>query len=281
MRVGMFVILDSKQGNKSLTVCPSMDLFKIKDISDCKMAITLVNVRTNSEQTVSPDRIELLTETDLISLHNNTDVFDIMAKANRKQRHNFKAGNFNANYKYYSLPEIDENLCKDNFPANDVIQVVNTDPQTSNIIDPDWPIRSENQEDQGHSIDKSGNARVQIQQIEHSQANQVPQTEKYSLRNRKVYNTLLISSQTNNYSNLCLKNLQAIMTRDGYAATRRALRIHAGICKVQNCPTCKFEIESRGYQFSPTNILNTTLIKDEIHTKQLITNKHECAIAAA
>ena len=63
------------------------------------------------------------------------------------------------------------------------------------------------------------------------------------------------------------------MTRDGYAATRRALRIHASICKVQNCPTCKFEIESRGYQFSPTNILNTTIIKDEIHTKQLITKK--------
>ena len=65
------------------------------------------------------------------------------------------------------------------------------------------------------------------------------------------------------------------MTRVGYAATRRALRIHAGICKVQNCPTCKFEIEARGYQFSPTNILNTTLITDEIHTKQLITKKNQ------
>ena len=52
-----------------------------------------------------------------------------MAKANRKQRHNFKAGNFNANYKHYPIiPEIDEHLCEDNLPANDVIQVVNTDP---------------------------------------------------------------------------------------------------------------------------------------------------------
>ena len=58
MRNGMFVILDSKQGNKNLTICPSMDLFKIKDISDCKMAVTIINVRTNSEQTVIPDRIE-------------------------------------------------------------------------------------------------------------------------------------------------------------------------------------------------------------------------------
>ena len=63
------------------------------------------------------------------------------------------------------------------------------------------------------------------------------------------------------------------MTRNGYAATRRALRIHADICKVQNCPTCKFEIEARGYQYSPTNILNTTLITNEIHTRPLITKK--------
>ena len=131
-----------------------------------------------------------------------------MAKANRKQRNNFKAGDFSANYKYYSLPEINEKSCKDDFPDHDMIDVVDTNPQTCNIIDPDWPIRSEDQEDQGHSIDKSGNAGVQIQQVEHSQTNQVPQTERYSLRNRKVFHTLLVSSQINNGSNLCLKNLQ-------------------------------------------------------------------------
>ena len=116
MNKGMFVILDSKQGNKSLTICPSLDLYKIKEISDCKMAVTITNVRTNSEQTVSPDRIELLKEADLISLQNNTDVFQIMAKANRKERHNFKPGNYNANYKYYPiLPEEDVHLGDDNF----------------------------------------------------------------------------------------------------------------------------------------------------------------------
>ena len=97
MNTGMFVTLDSKQGNKSLTICPSLDLYKIKSISDCKMAVTLVNVRTNSEQTVSPDRIELLTGADLVSLHNATDVFDILAKANRKERNTFKPGDMNAN----------------------------------------------------------------------------------------------------------------------------------------------------------------------------------------
>ena len=84
------------------------------------MAITLVNVRTNSEQTVSPDRIKLLTEADLISLYNNTDVFDILAKANRKQRNTFKAGDLSANYKYYSLPEIDEKSCEDDLPDHDM-----------------------------------------------------------------------------------------------------------------------------------------------------------------
>ena len=44
------------------------------------MAVTLINVRTNSVQTVSPDRIELLTPADLISLHNASDIFKIMAK---------------------------------------------------------------------------------------------------------------------------------------------------------------------------------------------------------
>ena len=63
------------------------------------------------------------------------------------------------------------------------------------------------------------------------------------------------------------------MTRDEFAAARKALRTHASICNVQSCPTCKFEVESRGYKFSPTNILYTTLIKDDIHTKQLITKK--------
>ena len=168
-----------------------MDLFKIKDISDCKMAVTLINVTTNLEQTVTPDRIELLTENDLISLQNNTDVFQIMAKANRKVRHNFKPGNYNANYRYYPiLPEEDVHLGDDDFPANEVIQIVKTNPQSSSIIDPDWPKGSANQEDQGRRIDENTNSSIQVDQIEHSQADQVPQTAiKYSLRNRKVYHT--------------------------------------------------------------------------------------------
>ena len=66
-----------------------------------------------------------------------------------------------------------------------MIDVVDTNAPTCHINDPDWPIRSEDQEDQGHSIDKSGNAGVQIQQVKHSQTNQVRQTETYSLRIEK------------------------------------------------------------------------------------------------
>ena len=42
MAVGMYVKLDSKVGNKSINICPSLDLYKIKEISDCKMSVTLL-----------------------------------------------------------------------------------------------------------------------------------------------------------------------------------------------------------------------------------------------
>ena len=148
-----------------------------------------------------------------------------MAKANRKVRHNFKPRNYNANYKYYPiLPEEDVHLGDDNTPANNVIQVENRDPQSSSILNPDWPQGTEGQEYKGSQVDESTNSSKQFPQIEDSHADQVPQAAiKYSLRNREVYSTLVVSSKTSNYSKLCLKNLQAIMTRDGYAATRRAL----------------------------------------------------------
>ena len=154
-----------------------------------------------------------------------------------------------------------------------MIDVVDTNAHVVGINDPDWPIRTKDQEDQGYEIHKSGNAGVETQQVVNTETNQVPQTEIYSLRSRKVFHTMLVSSQINNYSNLSLKNLQATMTRDGYTATRRALRIHADICEVQNCPVCKFEIEARGYKYNPTNILNTTLITNEVHARPLFRKK--------
>ena len=239
------------------------------------MAVTITNVRTNSEQTVTPDRIELLTENDLISLQNNTDVFQIMAKANRQRRHNFKAGNFNADYRYYpNIPDHVDQFSNDDFPTDSEINVVNEDPQTTSIVNPDWPLGSANPEDQSNVINESANSSIQFQQIKDSQTDQVPQTEiKYSLRNRKVYSTLVVNNQTMNYNQLSLKNLQAISTRDEYSATRKALRTHAGLCKVQGCPTCNFEVETRGYKYNPTNILYTSLVKDDIHTKRSITKK--------
>ena len=268
MYKGMFVILDSKQGNKSLTICPSLDLYKIKEISDCKMAITITNVRTHAEQTVTPDRLELITETDLISLQNNTDVFQIMAKANRKVRHNFKPGNYNASYRYYPiLPEENDHLGDDNTPTDDVVQVENRDPQGSSILNPDWPQGTEGQEYKGSQVDESTNSSKQFPQIEDSHTDQEPKPAiKYSLRNREIYSTLIINSKT--ITKLCLKNLQAIGTRDEYAAAKKALRTHSSICQVPSCLTCKFELESRDYLYSPTNMSHTTLIKDQSNTNQ-------------
>ena len=59
------------------------------------------------------------------------------------------------------------------------------------------------------------------------------------------------------------------MTREGYTATRKALRSHADICDLQNCSICTFEIEARGYKYCPTNISNTSLITNEVHTRPL------------
>ena len=180
----MFVILDSKRGKKSLTICPSMDLFKVKEISDCQMAITLTNVRTNSEQTVTPNRIELLTENDLISLQNNSNVFQIMTTANRQRRHNFKAGNFKADYKYFpNIPDHVDQFSNDDFPTETQVNVVQDDPQTTGIVIPDWPLGSTNPEDQSNEIHENANSSIEFQQIENPQINQVPQAEiKYSLR---------------------------------------------------------------------------------------------------
>ena len=59
------------------------------------------------------------------------------------------------------------------------------------------------------------------------------------------------------------------MTRDGYKAIRKALLVHADICELQNCPVCIFEIEARGYKYSPTNLSNTSLISSDVIAKPL------------
>ena len=174
------------------------------------MAITLTNVRTNSEQTVTPDRIELLTENDRISLQNNSDVFQIMTTANRQRRHNFKAGNFNADYKYFpNIPDHVDQFSNDDFPTETQVNVVQDDPQTTGIVNPDWPLGSTNPEDQSNEIHENANSSIEFQQIENPQINQVPQAEiKYSLRNRKVYSTLVVNNQTKNYNQLSLKTFK-------------------------------------------------------------------------
>ena len=69
------------------------------------------------------------------------------------------------------------------------------------------------------------------------------------------------------------------MTRDGYTATRKALRSHADICDLPNCYICTFGIEARGYKYSPTNISNTSLISNDVIAKPLHKKKKVVSFA--
>ena len=80
-------------------------------------------------------------------------------------------------------------MCKDDFPADNVVDVVGSGPQASSVIDPDCPVRSDDQEYQGSSVDEAGKAQIHIQEIEHSETDQKPQSERYNLRNHKIYHT--------------------------------------------------------------------------------------------
>ena len=226
MNVGMFVTLDSKVGKKSLNIYPSLDLYKIKSISDCKMAVTLINVRTNSVQTVSLDRIELLTPADLISLHNASDIFEIMGKANRQERNTFQMGDVAAHYRYYSPPEVSKEPCNDNLQNEEMIAEVDEGAPSSHMHIPDMPGRLNDNENDGENIDEGSYCSTDVEKGETTQGDQVCQPEIYRLRNRAVYSMLLVSNKHTNFSHLSIKNLQGIMTRDLYKATRKALRDH-------------------------------------------------------
>ena len=81
-------------------------------------------------------------------------------------------------YKYYpNIPDHVDQFSNDDFPTETEIKEVNGDPQTTRIVNPDWPVRLANPEDQSNEINESANSSIQFQQIKDSQTNQVPQTE--------------------------------------------------------------------------------------------------------
>ena len=114
-----------------------------------------------------------------------------------------------------------------------------------------------------------------IEKDDYLEADQISKPEIYNLRNRKVYSTMLVSHTQNkcsthtNYSNLSIKKLQGIMTREGYNATKKALRSHAAICDLQQCYICTFNVEAKSYKYCPTNISNTSLVENDVLTKPL------------
>ena len=146
-----------------------------------------------------------------------------------------------------------------------MITEIDTNAPTCHVHAPDRSVRPYDQEYDGDNINEGSYAGVEVEKGENTETDQITQPEIYSLRNRKVYSTMLVSNQLNNFSNLSIKNLQAIMTREGYTATRKALRSHADICDLQNCYICTFGIEARGYKYCPTNISNTSLVTNDVH----------------
>ena len=164
-------------------------------------------------------------------------------------------------------------------PDEEMITEIDTNAPSCHMHVPDRSIRPYDQEYDGDNINERSYAGIEVEKVENTETNQITQPEIYSLRNRKVYNTMLVSNQINNYSNLSIKNLQATMTRDGYTATRKALRSHADICDLPNCYICTFGIEARGYKYCPTNISNTSLISNDIIAKPLHKTKKVVSFA--
>ena len=102
-----------------------------------------------------------------------------------------------------------------------------------------------------------------------SQGQEIAQPARYKLRNRNIYCMSLCKQKPKSDSNLSIGNLQVIMDRAGYNATKNALRGHNAICELVTCHICDFNKEANNYNFSPTNIKNTSLVQENITTKTL------------
>ena len=83
----------------------------------------------------------------------------------------------------------------------------------------------------------------------------------------------MVSNKHTNFSHLSIKNLQGIMTRDLYKATRKALRDHNSICELEKCYICDFSVEAKSFTFCPTNIRNTSLVSNDVLTRPLYSKR--------
>ena len=171
------------------------------------MSVTLLNLRTNSVQTVSPHRIELLNGGDLISLHNLSDIFEVMARANRLQRNTFQKGNTSAHYKY-----IDYLLSNENHEKKDDIAAENDIGPDSEMHAPygtgwsDQDNKGSDNIDEGSYSTYVGSAGIG----DSSQGQEIAQPARYKLRNRNIYCMSLCRQKPKYYSNLSIGNLQDI-----------------------------------------------------------------------
>ena len=226
-----------------------------------------------------PNMIDLVTGADLISLHNASDIFEIMGKANREERNTFQMGDVGALYKYYCPPEVCKEPSNDNLQNEEMIAEVDEGAPSSHMHIPDMPGRLNDNENDGDNIDEGSYCSTDVEKGESTQGDQICKPAIYSLRNRTVYSMLVVSNKHTNFSHLSIKNLQGIMTRDLYKATRKALRDHNSICDLENCYICDFSIEAKSYTFCPTNIRNTSLVTNDVLTRTLNSKKKVVSFA--
>ena len=202
----------------------------------------------------------------MISLHNSSDIFEVMARANRLQRNTFQKGDASADYKYIDYLPMPGN---DNLEKEEGIAAEYNVVPDSEMHAPDGTSRSDQDYQDSDNVDEGSYDVGNVGVGDSSHGKEITKPAIYTLRNRSIYCMSISRHKPKYYSNLSIGNLQVIMDRAGYNATKNALRGHNAICDLVTCHICDFNKEAKNYSFSPTNIKNTSLVSENITTKTL------------
>ena len=262
LRVGSFCTIDADRGNKNIDIMPSIDLYKISAFSPDRMSVTVHNIRTGGYQTLSPDRLQLLNIKDIISLHNNTDCWEILAKSNRLKRGSYIAGNNSNSHKF--LSPVEEDMIHD-LSQEEEVQHIDLQHKGGEYRQVQG-VR-EAQSGGQHEADKEAHQPEVIckerRKDPETQNEKSPATKNYNLRPRvKASLSLLkIPRQDRKVESLSVSDMQAIVCRRAYKAFRSALHLHSELCQegASTCSTCKFHKIALNFSYNASNTKHTEL----------------------
>ena len=261
LRVGSFCTVDANQGNKSINIMPSVDLYKITAFSPDRMSVTVHNIRTGSYQSLSPDRLQLLRPSDLVSLHNNTNCWEILAKSNRLQRGSYIGGNNFNSHKFLSPVE------------NDMVKELSQQQEVQDIGleregDERRQLHAVREAHTGgqHEADENAHQPEIIFKAEgedpETQSEESP-AKRYNLRPRvrASLSLLKVPRQIKMGDSLSVSDMQAIVCRSAYKAFRVALNLHSESCQegANACGVCKFNKIALNFSYNASNTKNTEL----------------------